>query len=95
MANRCGKVVVFIIVLQGPLAAFQQSLHFFSTVHFLHIFPPPNLILPLQLNLNKLLGVGNGPTLNLADLLDIKALLGRIGGTTFVRLLRVFFLIDD
>lgn len=86
---------MFIIVLQCPLAAFEQSLHLFSTVHLLHIFLPPNLILSFQLNLNNLLGVSNGPTLNLTDLLDIEAFLRRIRDTTFVRLLRIFFLIDD
>lgn len=66
---------MFIIALQCPLAAFEQSLHLFSTVHLLHIFLPPNLILSLQLNLNNLLCIGNGPTLSLTDLLDIEALL--------------------
>lgn len=86
---------MFIIVLQCPLAAFEQSLHLFSTIHLLHIFLPPNLILSLQLNLYYLLGVGDRPALNLADLLDIKALLRRVRCAAFVCLLRVLFIIDD
>lgn len=70
-------------------------MHFFSAVHLLCIFLPAKVVLSFELYFNNFLGVGDGPALRFANLLDIEALLRRVGGTAFVCFLREFFLIDD